>query len=176
MTQAFSEESELVEPLDAVNENLIGFGAKGHPLAARADFEVSHFVGVGDLGDGLSLIAVPKEDGAARASGHEFKLVIPALTHSCVETVCSLPHLNALLLLQVVSAEGAISAAGVDDIGLGSVREQSNDVLLLVYSLQAKKQHKRLAALLTALKRTNLPLNWMRSWRVRRCHTRTAPS
>ena len=116
MTQAFSKESELVESLNAVDKDFISFRAKGHPLAARADLKVGHFVGVGDLGDGLGLIAVPEEDRAARASSHEFKLVILTLTHRCVEAVRSLAHLNTLLLLQVISAEGTIGTARVNNV------------------------------------------------------------
>ena len=49
-----------------------------------------------------------------------------------MEAVGSLSHLNALLLLKVVGAERSVSTARVNDLGLVDVREESNDILLLV--------------------------------------------
>ena len=65
MTQAFTEESELVEALKAVDKDFIGLGSEGHEFAARADFEVSDLVGVGNLCNWLCFIAIPEENGTA---------------------------------------------------------------------------------------------------------------
>ena len=38
MSQTFTEESELVKALKAVDEDFIGLRSEGHEFAARADF------------------------------------------------------------------------------------------------------------------------------------------
>lgn len=52
-----------------------------------------------------------------------------------MEAILGLAHLNALLLLQVVGADGAVSTAGVNALGLLNVREDGDDVLFLVIEL-----------------------------------------
>ena len=116
VAEALAKEGELVEAIEAVDENLICFSAEGHELAARANLKVHHFVGVGDLGHGLGLVAVPEQDWASRTSCHQLELVVPSLTHGCVEAVSGLAHLHALFLLEVVGANRAVSTARVDDL------------------------------------------------------------
>jgi len=52
-----------------------------------------------------------------------------------MESVLRLPHLNALFLLQVIGAQGAVGAARMDPLRLRCVRENSNDIFLLVIEL-----------------------------------------
>ena len=99
MPQAFAQERELIQPLYLIDKDFICFCAKCHEFARGTDLQVGDLVGVGDLSDRLGLVAVPEEDGAARARRHKFKLVVAPLAHRCVEAILRLPHLNALLLL-----------------------------------------------------------------------------
>ena len=105
MPQALAQEGELIQSLYLIDKDFICFCAKGHEFARGADLEIGDFVGVGDLGDWLGLVAVPEEDGAARARRHQLKLVVAPLAHRRVEAVLRLAHLDALLLLQVVRGE-----------------------------------------------------------------------
>ena len=161
VAQALSEERELIEAGQAVDEDFVGLGAEGHKLAARADLQVEHLVGVGNLGDGLRLVAVPEEDRAASARRHQLELIVPALRHRHVEAVLRLPHAHSALLLQVVRADGAVRAARVDLALLLHVGEHAHDLLLLVYSTTRGSR--------LALSRSqwrcvvDLPLNWMSS-------------
>ena len=93
MAKSLAQESELVEALDRVDEDLICFGAEGHESAAWADLQVHHLVGVGDLGYGLRLVTVPEEDRTSGASCYEFKFIVMSLAHGCMETVLGLAHL-----------------------------------------------------------------------------------
>ena len=70
MPQALAQEGELIQSLYLIDKDFICFCAKGHEFARGADLEIGDFVGVGDLGDWLGLVAVPEEDGAARARRH----------------------------------------------------------------------------------------------------------
>ena len=132
MAQSFAQEGELVQSLKLVDEDFICFSAEGHEFARRANLQVCDLVGVGDLGNWLGLIAVPEEDWAAGARCHQLELVVTPLTHCSVEAILCLAHLYALLLLQVVGSQRAVCAARMNDVRLCSVREERNDVFLLV--------------------------------------------
>jgi hypothetical protein len=123
VAEALAQEGELVQSLQTVDIDFICFCAERHEFSGWANLEVCHFVRIWDLGYWLRLIAVPEKDGAARATSHEFQLVVPSLAHSCVEAVRRLAHLSTLLLLEVVSANGTVGAARVDYLRLCNVRE-----------------------------------------------------
>ena len=139
MAQSFAQEGELVQSLKLVDEDFICFSAEGHEFARRANLQVRDLVGVGDLGNWLGLVAVPEEDWAAGARCHQLELVVTPLTHCRVEAILCLAHLYALLLLQVVGGQRAVRAARMNDVRLRSVREERNDVFLLVYSGRSSK-------------------------------------
>ena len=110
MAQSLAQEGELIESLQTVDKDFICFCAKCQEFARRTDFQVRNLVRVRDLSDRLCFIAIPEEDWAARAASYQLKFVVLPLTHRCVEAVLSLTHLHALLLLQVISGQGAVSA------------------------------------------------------------------
>ena len=139
MAQSFAQEGELVQTLKLVDEDFICFSAKGHEFARWANLEVCNLVGVGDLGNWLSLVAVPEEDWAAGARCHQLELVVAPLAHCRVEAILCLAHLCTLLLLQVVGGQRAVRAARMNDVLLSSVREERNDVFLLIYSRRSSK-------------------------------------
>ena len=93
MAKSLAQESELVEPLDRVDEDLVCFGAEGHVSAAWANLQVHDLVWVGDLGYGLCLVTVPEEDGTSGAGRDKLKFVVASLAHGCMETVLGLTHL-----------------------------------------------------------------------------------
>ena len=139
MAQALAQEGELVKSLEAVDEKFVRLRAEGHPFAAWANLQVHHFVWVWNLGNWLRLVAIPEEDWTAGAGRHELKLVVTPLAHRRVEAVARLAHLQTLLLLQVVGAQAAISAARVNHLLLVHVWEQSDDLALLVYKYRKRK-------------------------------------
>jgi len=75
-----------------------------------------------------------------------------------METVLGLAHLNTFFLLQIVGSQGSVSTARVNDIRLVHVREESHNVLFLVYTTR-KQAKKALVMTITEMKYSNLPLN-----------------
>ena len=92
-----------------------------------------NFVRVVYLTNRLALIAVPEENRSSLAACNKFKFVISTLRHTEQRAVSSLVTVDSLLLLKIIGRNGSVSGAGMDEVWLVQVGEESHDVFLLIY-------------------------------------------
>jgi len=65
VTKSLAQERKLIKPLQAVDVDFVSFSSESHEFTAWADLEIHNLVGIRDLCDRLSLVAVPEKDRAS---------------------------------------------------------------------------------------------------------------
>lgn len=69
MAQALGEEAEVVQAVEGVDEDLVGFCAECEEFPTRTHLDGKHFIRVRYFCDGGCLVAVPEVDWGSLSTG-----------------------------------------------------------------------------------------------------------
>lgn len=86
MAQSLAQESKL-QRVQLVYKHFVCLGAEREITACRAHLNRPNLIRIGDVGDRLLHITIPKEDRRALASSDQFELVVNPLSHRKMHTV-----------------------------------------------------------------------------------------
>ena len=132
MSKTFCHVLHLILSQKGVDKYFVGFCSEGYESSCWADLNREALIGVIDLCYWPSFITVPEEDWSSLAASYKFEFIIFSLRHAIESAILGLMAIHTFFLLEIVSRDGSIHGARVNQMWLVDVWEEADNLFLLV--------------------------------------------